>query len=267
MDTSKEEQGLVGILMNLISFIKKYYLILLAFIALGIFYGIRTHYKQVSSYKVKLVVCTSYIDNDVVAKMVNALKLYVDNGDRKGLSEKLQMLPENIAISDIFADTTKAKMNAIRIDYNIGDVSKIDSVNKGLMNYLNNNEYIHQVIALKYEQRNQIINRNKQRIRLLDSLNSLHNVSASGLPQFTSVTEETRTLLEEVQKAEYENLAYRNIYIIEKNASAIPVRTLSSSLLIHIISYLFIGMAISALLEVILIYKKRERKKKIASRN
>jgi len=267
METSKEEQGLLGIVMNLISFLRKYFIVLLAFLAIGSFYGIRSHYNQQSSHKVKLVMCTSYIDNDIVAKLVNALQLYVENGDSKGLAIKMQTSPENVSgIGQIFADTTKAKLNAIRIDYSIGDATKIDSVNKGLTTYLNQNEYIHQVIALKTDQRNEIIARNKQRLQLLDSLNKLQNVSVASMQQFTGVTEETRILLAELQKAEYENLAYRNIYIIEENASSIPVRALSSSLLINIIAYLFIGLAISAVFEVMFLYVKREKQKKSSAK-
>jgi hypothetical protein len=200
-----------------------------------------------------------------VAKLVNALQLYVENGDTKGLSEKLQMAPEDVAgLSQIFADTTKAKLNAIRIDYNVGNASQIDSINKGLTKYLNGNEYIRQVIELKSGQRSQIISRDKLRIHLLDSLNNPKNVSASGVQQFAGVSEETRALLSEIQKAEYENLAYRNIYIIEKNASAIPVRALSNSLMMNIIAYLFMGMVIAAILEVIILYSKREKQKKAA---
>jgi hypothetical protein len=260
METPKQEEGLIGMVMNLISFIRKYFLILLAFLALGTYFGIRSYYKQQSMVMEKLVVNTSFIDNDIVAKLVNALQLYVENGDTKGLAEKMETSPENVScLSRIFADTTKAKLNAIRVDLSIGDANKIDSINKGLITYLNNNEYIHSVIALRIDQRNLSISSNKKRLNILDSL---YTKNAGNLEQATALGEESRALLSEIQKAEYENLAYRSIYVLEKNASAVPIRPLRNSLLMSLVAYLFMGLAISAIIEVLRLYIKREKQKK-----
>ncbi len=260
METPKEEQGLLGIIMNLIGFAKKYFVILLVFLAIGIFYGIRSYYQQQSSSKVKLVMNTSFIDNDVISKFVNALQLYIENGDYQGLATKLNSPIDNISgLSHISADTTKAKLNAIRIDYTLSDPKKIDSINKGLLSYLNNNEYVHNTIALKVEQRQISISRNKQRLHLLDSL---YEKNLGNPAQIAEIGEESRILLEEIQQAEYENLAYRNIYILEQNAAVIPIRPLRNSLIMNIIAYLFVGLALSAIVEVIWLYVKREKQKK-----
>lgn len=261
MENPKEEQGLIGMLMNLIGFIRKYFIILLIFLGVGIFFGVRSYQKQQSASMVKLVMNTSFIDNDIVAKLVNALQLYIDNGDRAGLSSKLQTSADNVSsLSRIFADTTKAKLNAIRIDFTLGDPTKIDSIGKGLVDYLNNNEYIRNVIALKVGQRNVLINRDKARLRLLDSI---YMKNAGNLEQTTLIGEESRALVTELQKAEYEILAYNNIYILEQNASAMPVRPLKNALIMNLIAYLFMGLALSAIIEVIRLYVKREKTKKV----
>ncbi len=260
MDDQKNESGLLAIAMNLIGFIRKYYIILILGILVGTAMGIKSWYQSKETAIAKLVISTSFIDNDVVAKLVNALQLYIETGNRAGLASKMGCDEEQLrTLGSLFADTTKAQMNAIKVDMGLSNTEEVDTVSAALINYLNNNPFIAEIIDLKARQREYLISRNESKISQIDSLLASGKISIQNFNDVAAISDNYMNLIREKQEAEYEGAVFSKIRIIEQNVTTLPKRGLKNALLINIIAFFFLSFILSALIDVIRIYLRRRK--------
>ena len=265
MTQQNEQSGFLSMMLSLVGFIRKYYIILIIGVLAGIGMGLKSYFQSKEVAVAKLVISTSVIDNDIVSKLVNSLQLYIETGNRQGLADKMGTTPEKLqTLTGFFADTTKAKMNAIKVDLGLTKVEEADTVSKVLVHYLNSIDFIKNIIDLKAKQREQIIEANGAKIKQIDSLLNNGKISFNSFNDVAAINDNYLKLITEKQDAEYETTAFSNIRLIEQNVTVIPKRGIKNALIINIVAYFFFGFILSALIELIRLYLRKEKEKKAA---
>lgn len=155
-----------SILANVYSFIKKYYIILIIFLIVGVLTGIYKSCTHSKSYSKYIILSSGIIDNNIVSDMINSLNLYIDNNTFNSISKKLKISEQAASsITDIKANVLNLNIynEGLSVQIKFNDNKYIDTVVSSLLNYINNNEFCKRKFEL-------YVNERKNLVKLIDNI-------------------------------------------------------------------------------------------------
>jgi len=211
-----------------------------------------------------MILNTSFIDNDVVAKLVNSLQLYVENNDFTGLAEKVNSTTDIMqSLTKISADTMQAEINAVKVDLSLTNPDLADTAAKVILGYLNNNSYIKSIIEKRSEQREFLISTSRKKAGEIDSLLNNTRITTANFNDISTLRKIYTKLVRDIQEGELESSMFNHIDIIEQNIILVSGRSMKNTLIVNLITYLFLGFILSAIIDIIrryIRYQKQIRK-------
>lgn len=162
---------------------------LLLFIGIALGIGITLYNLQKQTYSSSMSVSHIRVDNDYCYLMIAGLNAYAEAEDYKGLAsvlsidektaslvKKFKSSPLNENIAKRFADSVTVHI-PFKVSVDVYDVSILDTLQKGILNYLESNEFALKTKAIEKENLWKTEVRIRKEIAELDSLKRIVNQS------------------------------------------------------------------------------------------
>lgn len=173
----------------LINFSLKHALALLAFVIVVVAAGLGIYFLQQPYYKSELFVSHTRLENYYCADMINNLNLYAKSPDKTALSQALQLSPQEAEmvksvkyevadenISKKYADSLSVYL-PFKVVVEVYDNSILPKLQKGVLNYLESNEYALKLKEIDTSSLEKMESRILGEIGEIDSLKQIVNTS------------------------------------------------------------------------------------------
>jgi hypothetical protein len=200
MDQKNIEIDLTDLSIKLYYLIRRRYKLLLVFIFIGIVYGgivyggISFFTKQYS----KKYIATSYtIPAKIVVDIINSIN-EIHNHDKDNTSKILNIGPDEVKkLASIKADTIGTyytsdleRTTTIEIDITGDNSLNFDAVYKGLVNYVDSNQFVKSVVTTEKQKSQEIMQKFDEQIIKLDSIQIvlLRLLSASNPSNYSNIS-------------------------------------------------------------------------------
>jgi hypothetical protein len=283
MEQNNNEIDLTELSVRLYHFFLRRYKLLGVFIAIGIIYGVYNYLINRDLFVNRTVAASYFIPASIIVDLINSLdEINSNNKDLICKSLNINMNEANNLIG-IKADTietinsnTPEKITTIEINITGTKSLNIESISKGIVNYVDSNAYINKEIGLERKKSEETILTCEQQIISLDSLQN--NILKSSLATTNSNTVNSIKLndkaynffhfdiikLEQTKFDEQKNLdRMKGLYIIDqKNEIKTPSVSLVTNLLSKIIIFSIFGFVVCFILEFIRLAQLAEMKEK-----
>ncbi len=139
--TENREIDIIGLVINVFAFIKRYILIVLGFVVLGGGLGAVDFFTGRNYYETTLIATSPVIDNQIVYELMGPVKYYVGNEMYDSIAEKFDITPSVAQdIRKIELDTSL--MEAVKIELQVYNSENVPAIQEGIMHYLNNIPYV-----------------------------------------------------------------------------------------------------------------------------
>jgi hypothetical protein len=274
MEQKINEIDLVQLFIRLYHCFIRRYKLLGIFVLIGFLYGIYTYFTNKDQYESKIVAASYIVPAPIIIDLINSLNDI--NSQDKELTGKILNIShdEVIKLISFKADTIKTFYaqegkttieSYTTIEINIKGLKSLnmESVYKGLVNYINTNEYVHKELENERQRSEQIMNECEQQIKKLDSLQK--NILRSSLTTINPNTVNSIKLndkaynffhidiidLEKVKYIEQKRLnQMTGLYTInENNWFKSKLNILYKIVLINMLIFFGLGIFISLILE------------------
>ncbi|PLX07414.1 MAG: hypothetical protein C0596_10755 [Marinilabiliales bacterium] len=136
-----KEMDIVGLMINIFAFIRRYIFVVLGFIVLGAGLGAVDYFTGRNYYKTTLVATSPVIDNQIVYELMGPVKYYVVNEMYDSISEKFDVsLDVAKDIKKIELDTSMVQ--AVKIELDVYNSENVPAIKDGIIFYLNSIPYV-----------------------------------------------------------------------------------------------------------------------------
>lgn len=173
--TNPDELDLITLLEKVISFLRRYGIILICFSFMGLLAGLWKYWSSSKKYSSKLVLHSSTLTNLENIQIIESWKELLKKGEYTALSAILDCDPATIKkIVSISTDEIQKlyvqnNPHGFIVKAVVKDTSVLDHLQKGIVHGLENNDYIKERIAVKRSNLVQLIEKVTQEITKLDS--------------------------------------------------------------------------------------------------
>jgi hypothetical protein len=189
-----DEIDLIELILRAALFIKKHLVLFITLIVVGIAIGVLLYLKTPKYYEARMIATSGVLSNVEVINIVESWQVHINKGDysilanKLGLStptvQKLQFIEaENTGKPEQKAAGQEQKVESFTISVQVVDVKILDSLQLGIVKFLENNEYVRRRSALKKVNLEHLKSRIDREIASLDSIKaSLSNLLSNGRP-------------------------------------------------------------------------------------
>jgi hypothetical protein len=182
--------GFLNSILWLINFSFKKILQLSVFVVIAVGICLGAYYMEKPYYRSELFISHIRLDNDYCYEMIRNLNSLINESrENADLAEKLQLKPElaksikqisykstNDKLAKQYTDSTSVLL-PFKVEVEVYDNEVLPDLQKGILNYLESNEYAIQQKQIKKESLDLVELRIKDEIKEIDSLKRLVNLS------------------------------------------------------------------------------------------
>ncbi len=276
---SNKEIDIIELTAKTFNIFKKWMLLYIIFIAIGIGVGLYKYYNTQTYFKSSLIANSNFISNVHIADYIKSLNIEIKQNDCNACSKRLGISPENLKnIKNIDSEIidnsssnnyvyTKNKgvygSNCIEIQIEVFDTSNINLITNGIIKYIDNIDYVKTTMQNTKQKALNIINKIDEEINEYDSLQTLFFKDNEKNIYTTVNYVNIINFLE--QKADYELLLNSSsITVMKKFSMAYQIEKLglSRSIIISILISSLAWFIIVFLLEIrkrVIIYNKSNK--------
>ncbi len=250
---NKNEIDIISLIVWVLKFLKKYIIVLVAFVVLGICAGLVDFYFGRNYYNTKFIASSPVINNQIVYELVEPIKYYISHEMFDSVAQKLD-IPEDVAkdIRKIAIDTSLSQ--AVVIDMELYKQDNTELIKAGLINYINSIPYVKSSIEGKRAEldkylkdlNKEIDELNKLQAAVLNSLekSQVNNVTVDGMFNEMMLLYDRKLLLQ----AEYNSL--QSFKVINNNMIFDAENSLFKSVVVFSFIGLMLGLLLSTILEI-----------------
>lgn len=172
---SPDDIDLLVLLERILLFFRKYKWIFLFAVVLGLAFGYLTWSKLPKVYKSRMVLHSFTLSNQDYIEIINNWNGLLASTDRdqfavsSGISSATLDKVKEIKASEIQKIFTPSNPNGFYIDVTVTDNAVLDELQKGILNGLNNVDYVKKQMEIRKENTTQLISEVQQEINKLDS--------------------------------------------------------------------------------------------------
>ncbi len=156
---NENENNYIKIIADALMFVKKYFIILIAFLIAGAAIGIYKSFNSTTKYYKYIIYTAGIIENKIAADMVNSLKDYMDYNDNAQLAKKIKINEEaTTSITGLNAEVYKdgySRGFVVRVEMDNNKYA--DNISKALLDYINENQYYQENYKMYVNQRQNIL--------------------------------------------------------------------------------------------------------------
>jgi hypothetical protein len=179
VENREKEIDVIGLVVWLFRFFKRYMLVIIAFMILGSGLGAVEFFFSRNYYNTTLIASSPVINNQIVYELIDPVNYYLRNEMYDSISEKL-----DISI-DVAKDIRKIELDtsinmAVKIGLQVYNSENVDLIQEGLMYYLNNIPFVASNILDRREELNIYIDEIDTEI---DDLNSMQEAVLSNIQE------------------------------------------------------------------------------------
>jgi hypothetical protein len=192
-DRSPDELDLTELLVKFISFLRSSGKIILGFGLLGVLIGTLLYITSPNQYFSKLVLHSFILTNQEHIQIIGSMSELLKNKEYTELGRRMNCEPEmltkltKISAEDIIKANPDGNLVGFFITVLVKDTAILDKLQNGIINGLENSDYIKEKIAVKKSNLNILINRVSDEIRKLDSVKAnVENALKNNMSERTS---------------------------------------------------------------------------------
>ncbi len=258
-----KEIDIIGLLINVFAFIKRYAIIILIFLVVGVGVGALKFYTGRNYFKTTLVATSPVVDDQIVYELMGPVKYYIGNEMFDSISEKFNISVE-IAKDIHSIDLDTNLVEAVKIDLQVYNVDNVSIIQQGLMYYLNNIPYIASSIDNRRVELDsyikeinlEIVDLNNMQEAILNNIQDGEGAKwVSSGNMFSEMMALNDRKLELI--TEYNSLAY--FKVINTNMVFESQTSLKKSVFIFAAISLLLGIIVSVVVEIIRLIKIRRK--------
>jgi len=139
------DNNYISIIANAYLYLKKYFIIFIVFITVGILFGIFRYHSIINIFKKHIIFNSGIISNYITTDLINSLQLYI-NEDVNTLAKKMNINVEAANnIVNIESGSYDKQNNGFWVDLYINSNKYSDTITRGLLYYINNNKFYKEV--------------------------------------------------------------------------------------------------------------------------
>lgn len=250
---NKKEIDIISLIVWLLNFVKRYFLVFVIFAVLGILGGLASFYLGRNYYNTKIIASSPVINNQIVYELVEPIKFYIQKEMYDSVALKLN-IPIDAAedIKSMEMDTTVDQAVVINMEVYGKENSSI--IQDGLISYINGIPYVKNTIESKRKElekylkdlNTEISELNKLQTAILKQAESNQNVNIN----IDNIFNEMMLLYDRklLLQAEYSSL--QSFKAINNNMVFETEKTLIKSLVVFAFVGLMAGLALATILEI-----------------
>lgn len=258
-----DEIDLIFLLERAILFLRKYRIIFIIAIVVGVALGCLNYFTSTKMYKSRLILHSSFLTNLEEIEIIDYWDELLKRNEYGTLSQTLKcsetMLHKLASIegSEILKNYSASNPNGFYIDVKILDNAILPELQKTIVDGLNNTEYVKQKIFAKKENLKELINRTSLESRKLDSIKTnIENIIGTKgsnpsllMLNVTEINKERIDLNEKLLNYQEELTFNSGVQILQ---SFVPLNTpVSTSLKVMIVLGLLLCLAIAFILALL----------------
>jgi uncharacterized protein YneF (UPF0154 family) len=244
MKNQDKEIDILTLIARIVNFIKKYFLVLVIFTILGVIGGFIHFYCSKEVYKTKLIASSPIVDNRIVYELLEPLKIHIKNNQNDSVANQLNISIE--AANDIH--------KIVIVNLEVYSKNSINEISDGLINYLNNLDYVKKYITNTKAKLSSFLNDLNHEIDKLAKLqqavlNNVENNSNSNL-SISNTYNEMLMLYERRNDIENELSRVETFKIVKGNIVFESSKSIVKSVLIFLFLGMFLGFGFASFVEV-----------------
>lgn len=250
---NRKEIDIIGLIVWVLNFIKKYILVFLIFVVLGVAGGFASFYLGRNYYNIKFIASSPVINNRIVFELIEPLKYYIRKEMYDSVALKLD-LPYNAAkdIRDMELDTTVNQAVVIKMELYKKENTEI--IQDGLISYINEIPYVKNTIEGKRKElenylkvlNTEIAELNRLQTAILEQTETKKNININ----IDNIFNEMMLLYDRKLLLQTEYNSLQSFKAINNNMIFEAGKTLNRSLVLFIFFGLILGLVLSIILEV-----------------
>ena len=259
----EKEIDLLDLLINIVRFIKRRFLLFTLSLIIGIAFGYVNYSITDNTYSTNVYSSCIDINKQLLYEFINPIKSDILKENYTEASKRLNIssdLVNNLKGFDI--DTSWN--HSLKINLLVSDINETDSLARSIISYINNIKMIKSVIEKKYNNSAFIISKIENELVRLDKtqelfLNNLENNNSEILiSQTANINEQSIRLYEKKLRLEDEILLIKPSEIYSDMEYVFtPQNSLYSKIFYGALGFLFIGFIIAIILEFNAVLKRR----------
>ena len=248
------EIDIIGIFSLLISFYRKFKLLILTFFLIGIIVGVTDFYFRKNFYKTDFIVTSPGFNSRLIVELARPIQFYFKTGQTDSIMIHMNMPLEAVAsVKSVDYDTTI--VNIIKINLEVYNSDYLNEIQSGFVKYFNSLPFVKNNVTKRKNELNRLITAIDNEIKQLDSLQNLilRNLSdCQGSVSHVSsgLFSESVSLHEKKQELMVEQSKMNDFQLIRTDSILIPQKSLSKNLLIFGFIGFFVGIIVSILLNL-----------------
>lgn len=249
----KKEIDIISLIVWLLNFIKRYFLVFLIFALLGIGGGFADFYLGRNFYNTKFIASSPVINNQIVYELVEPIRFYIQKEMYDSVALKLNISIEAAEdIRDMNIDTTVDQ--AVVINMELYGKENTEFIQEGLISYINGIPYVKNTIDGKRKElekylkdlNTEIEELNELQKAILEQAETKQNININ----IDNIFNEMMLLYDRklLLQAEYNSL--QSFKAINENTVFETENTLVKSLVIYTFIGLLLGLALATAMEI-----------------
>ena len=250
---NKKEIDIISLIVWLLNFVKRYFLVFVIFAVLGIGGGLASFYLGRNYYNTKIIASSPVINNQIVYELVEPIKYYIRKEMYDSVSFKLN-IPIDAAkdIRSMEMDTTVDQ--AVVINMQVYGKENTALIQEGLIYYINEIPYVKNTIEGKRRElekylkdlNTEISELNKLQASILKQAESNQNININ----IDNIFNEMMLLYDRklLLQAEYNSL--QSFKAINNNMIFDAEKTLMKSVIVYAFVGLVLGLLLATILEI-----------------
>lgn len=257
MADTEKEIDLISLTIRVLHFLKKYILLYVILIVIGLIYGYLKPRTKSAYYKATLWAQSDYFSEPLIASNIDNLKLRLEEGNFEQLSRELNIPLEKVKlIKRINAETSSEADPKIIITIETDDSTVFPNLEKGILYSIENNPYVkNRIQSVKAIKENQL--KTMSRFSPFNTETSTEiNGSQKGMWLINPADYSER-----MAKVNEEIVKLQPLFIIDKYYNRYPVvqaASLKTNLIIGGVMSLFLALFLSVIIEFAKIVRSRK---------
>jgi hypothetical protein len=250
---NKKEIDIISLIVWILNFVKRYFLVFVIFAALGIGGGLASFYLGRNYYNTKIIASSPVINNQIVYELVEPIKYYIKKEMYDSVAIKLNITVEAAKdIKSMEMDTTVDQ--AVVINMQVYGKENTAVIQDGLIYYINEIPYVKNTIEGKRKElekylkdlNTEISELNKLQTAILKQAESNQNINIS----IDNIFNEMMLLYDRklLLQAEYNSL--QSFKAINNSMIFDVEKTLTKSLVVNTFIGLLLGLILATILEI-----------------
>jgi len=256
----KKELSIIDLIAGFISFIKKYFWLLLIFFFAGILSGILEFYFGKTYYKTTLIATSPAVNNQIVYELITPIKLYIINEQFDSVALKFD-IDKELASEIRSFDMDTSISQAVKINLEVYNKDKAGEIANGLMTYLNGIPF---VVNAKESKHKYLLNKLAELNKEIEDLNKLQesiisnieNKTNSGVVYSGGMFNEMLALYDRKILLEEEIASLQSFKVVSSNMFYKSNKSIVKSLALFGLIGMFLGFVCAYILYIRLRLKK-----------